>query len=74
MGTTMVSAVALGDEVYVLNVGDSRAYRITKRKLVQITRDHSLVQDMVDRGEISAEEARTRRRNSVTQPAHFRRG
>ena len=68
MGTTMVSAVALGDEVYVLNVGDSRAYRITKRKLVQITRDHSLVQDMVDRGEISAEEARTHpRRNVITR-------
>ena len=64
----MVSAVALGDEVYVLNVGDSRAYRITKRKLVQITRDHSLVQDMVDRGEIRAEEARTHpRRNVITR-------
>lgn len=68
MGTTMVSAVVVGDDVYVLNVGDSRAYRITRRKMVQITRDHSLVQDMVDRGEITPEQARTHpRRNVITR-------
>ena len=68
MGTTMVSAVVEGDDVYVLNVGDSRAYRITRRKMVQITRDHSLVQDMVDRGEITPEQARTHpRRNVITR-------
>ena len=68
MGTTLVSAVMLDGRVYVLNVGDSRAYKITRRRIVQITRDHSLVQDMVDRGEISAEEARTHpRRNVITR-------
>ena len=68
MGTTMVSAVVVGDDVYVLNVGDSRAYRITRRKMVQITRDHSLVQDMVERGEITPEQARVHpRRNVITR-------
>ena len=68
MGTTMVSAVVVGDDVYVLNVGDSRAYRITRRKMVQITRDHSLVQDMVERGEITPDQARVHpRRNVITR-------
>ena len=52
----------------MLNVGDSRAYKLTKRKLTQVTKDHSLVQDMVDRGEITAEEARYHpRRNVITR-------
>ena len=68
MGTTMVSAVICGDDTFVLNVGDSRAYKLTKRKMTQITKDHSLVQDMVDRGEITAEEARYHpRRNVITR-------
>lgn len=68
MGTTLVSAVIFEDRVFVLNVGDSRAYKITRKKIIQITRDHSLVQDMVDRGEISAAEARSHpRRNVITR-------
>lgn len=74
MGTTMVSAVVVGDDVYVLNVGDSRAYRITRRKMVQITRDHSLVQDMVDRGEITpSRPARTRGGMSSPAPSAWTR-
>ncbi|HIS45170.1 MAG TPA: Stp1/IreP family PP2C-type Ser/Thr phosphatase [Candidatus Scatomorpha merdigallinarum] len=68
MGTTMVSAVICRDAAYVLNVGDSRCYKITRKRMEQITRDHSLVQDMVDRGEISPEQARTHpRRNVITR-------
>lgn len=68
MGTTLVSAVMLDGRVYVLNVGDSRAYKITRRRIVQITRDHSLVQDMVDRGELTPAEARVHpRRNVITR-------
>lgn len=68
MGTTLVSAVICGEDTFVLNVGDSRAYKLTKRKLTQVTKDHSLVQDMVDRGEITAEEARYHpRRNVITR-------
>ena len=68
MGTTLVSAVICGDDTFVLNVGDSRAYKLTRRRITQITKDHSLVQDMVDRGEITAEEARYHpRRNVITR-------
>ena len=64
----MVAAVIYGDSAYVLNVGDSRCYKITRKRMVQVTRDHSLVQDMVDRGEITPAEARTHpRRNVITR-------
>ena len=57
MGTTMVVSTIVGQYAYVANVGDSRLY-VANRELQQITRDHSLVQEMVRMGEISAEEAR----------------
>jgi protein phosphatase len=65
MGTTLVAAVICEDRTFVLNVGDSRAYKISGKKITQITRDHSLVQEMVDRGEITAEEARNHPRKNV---------
>lgn len=68
MGTTLVAALILGDKTYVINVGDSRAYKITKNKIKQLTKDHSLVQEMVDRGEITPEEAKTHpMKNVITQ-------
>lgn len=68
MGTTIVSAVIYGDRAWVLNVGDSRCYKISRRRMHQVTRDHSLVQDMVERGEITKEQARTHpRRNVITR-------
>ena len=57
MGTTMVVATIVGQYAYVANVGDSRLYVVDKQ-LRQVTRDHSLVQEMVRLGEITAEEAR----------------
>lgn len=57
MGTTIVVSTIVGDYIYVANVGDSRLY-IVDDKIQQITKDHSLVQEMVRMGEISAEEAR----------------
>lgn len=59
MGTTVVAAIATPDAVYIAHVGDSRAYMITPRDIEQITRDHSVVQDMVDKGQITAEQAKT---------------
>ena len=68
MGTTMVSAVAVGDDVYVLNVGDSRAYHITREGIRQVSRDHSVVEDMVEKGDLTRDEARHHpRRNLITR-------
>ena len=57
MGTTLVSAAARDNQAVVTNVGDSRAYYITRDVITLITKDHSLVQDMVDRGDITPEQA-----------------
>ena len=58
MGTTVVAATVLGRYLQVANVGDSRLYVIND-KITQITRDHSLVEEMVRMGEIKREQART---------------
>jgi protein phosphatase len=68
MGTTLVSAIVREDNVVISNVGDSRAYWISPRGIRQVTRDHSLVEDMVENGELTPEEARRHpRRNLVTR-------
>ena len=59
MGTTLVGVFIQGKTATVVNVGDSRAYRIDRMGIRQITKDHSVVQLMVDRGELTAEMART---------------
>ncbi len=68
MGTTLVSAIACAEGAVVSNVGDSRAYCLSGDRCVRITRDHSLVQNMVERGDITAEEARHHpKRNLITR-------
>jgi PPM family protein phosphatase len=57
MGSTLVTALICGDKALIANVGDSRAYLI-KDEIKQITRDHSLVQEMVDSNVITREQAR----------------
>lgn len=57
-GTTLVAAVIRKGRLWVANVGDSRLYLIRARRVQQITRDHSLVAEMVRAGTISEEEAR----------------
>ena len=59
MGTTLAAALISGKNVSVVNVGDSRVYAITASGIRQITKDHSLVQMMVERGELTPELART---------------
>lgn len=59
MGTTLVGALVTGESALIANVGDSRAYHISQKGIRQVTRDHSLVQGLADRGEISREEMRT---------------
>lgn len=57
MGTTAVVSIVLNENVYTAHAGDSRAYIKYDGKLAQITRDHSVIQQMIEKGEISAEEA-----------------
>lgn len=68
MGTTLVAALILSHEIYVANVGDSRCYIWSDGLLNQITSDHSLVQVLVDCGDITPEEARTHpKKNLITR-------
>lgn len=68
MGTTLVSAVAGERDAVICNIGDSRAYLIHNGEMTRITHDHSVVQTLVENGDITAEEARTHpNRNLITR-------
>lgn len=68
MGTTLVGAVVLGQQVFIANVGDSRAYIVGKGGTNQITEDHSWVEEQVRAGMITPEQARVHpQRNLVTR-------
>lgn len=68
MGTTMVAVVVQGRRATLLNIGDSRAYRISPEGIAKVTRDHSLVEDLVHRGEITPEQARQHpQKNLITR-------
>lgn len=58
MGSTVVAALFYGDKLCVAHVGDSRLYRFRDTILEQVTEDHSVVQELVSRGLVTAEEAR----------------
>lgn len=59
MGTTLVAVLVRGKQVTAVNVGDSRAYCVDREGIRRLTTDHSLVQMMVERGELTPERART---------------
>ena len=68
MGTTLVAAVLQGDDLYVANVGDSRAYLAREQSIEQVTRDHSWVNEQVQAGIITEQEAREHLyRNIITR-------
>jgi serine/threonine protein phosphatase PrpC len=68
MGTTIVACMFYDNKVSIAHVGDSRAYRLRAGELEQLTLDHSLLQELVDRGFYSVEEAqRSTNRNYVTR-------
>jgi len=68
MGTTCTVAAVSGLKLYIAHVGDSRAYLLREGRLRQLTVDHSLVQEMVDKRVINAEEAWNHpRRNIITR-------
>lgn len=58
MGTTLTVAYAVGQTLYVAHAGDSRLYLFRDRQLHQITQDHTLVRELVERGALSPEQAR----------------
>ncbi len=68
MGTTLVGLVTEESHVWVLNIGDSRCYRLRDRRLEQITEDHSLVEEQVKLGRMTRSEAlRSPLRNDITR-------
>ncbi len=68
MGTTTTIAGVLGDTLYLCQVGDSRGYLIRGGVAIQVTKDQSLVQRLIDAGELTAEEAEvSERRNIILQ-------
>lgn len=68
MATTVVGAVVIGEDVHVFHLGDSRCYRFHDGRLELLTRDHSYVQELVDAGVLSTDQARShRRRNVITR-------
>ena len=68
MGTTLVMGVFHDDHVVVAHIGDSRLYRLRDERLALITHDHSLLQEQIDQGMISAKDARfSQNKNLVTR-------
>jgi len=68
MGTTVVSALFFDNRIAIAHVGDSRLYRLRNERFEQVTQDHSLLQELVDRGFYSPEEAqRAANKNYVTR-------
>ena len=64
MGTTLVVATIIGKSIYIANVGDSRLY-LVNNEIQQITRDHSLVEEMISLGEIDRKSARTHEKKNI---------
>ena len=69
MGTTLTAAVVADDQLLIAQVGDSRAYLLSGRHLHQVTRDHSLVEELMSSGQITADEARNHPNRSVITKA-----
>lgn len=69
MGTTIVVAVFMDDMLYISHVGDSRAYVLKNAKLVQITKDHTLVNELIERGAITEEEGKHHSQKHVLMQA-----
>jgi serine/threonine protein phosphatase PrpC len=68
MGTTLTAALVIGADIYIAHIGDSRCYIINNRETIQVTKDHSVVQQLVDVKVITPEQAREHpRRNEITR-------
>ena len=60
MGTTVVAAVLSDQMIRIVHAGDSRAYKVSPKGIVQMTRDHSIVQELVETGKLTPNEAKAR--------------
>lgn len=68
MGTTVIVCVVSMGELYVAHMGDSRTYLISNDRITQITTDHSMVQEMLNKGKLTVEEARNHpQKNIITR-------
>lgn len=68
MGTTVVAVITCGNTAYISHVGDSRVYLWRNGELTAVTRDHSVVQGLIESGQITEEEARSHpRKNYITR-------
>ena len=68
MGTTFTACTVFGGKYYIVHIGDSRAYKITAEVIVQLTHDHSFVNEMVRAGQLTQDEARDHpKRNVLTR-------
>ncbi len=68
MGTTIVSAIFCGNRVSIGHIGDSRCYRLRGEKFEQLTHDHSLLQEQIDSGQLTQEQAKySLNKNLVTR-------
>lgn len=68
MGTTLVAIYLNSEGATLLNVGDSGAYRVSDGQLIKLTHDHSVVQEMIDRGQLTRAQARRHpRKNLITR-------
>ena len=68
MGTTLVMATIIDGHLFVANVGDSRLYVANSSKVLQVTKDHSVVAELVRTGELDEDDARTdKRKNMITR-------
>jgi PPM family protein phosphatase len=65
MGTTVTAAVLMDDHLFLAQVGDSRAYVVRNGTLVQVTRDQSLVNQLIEAGQLTEEEAETFEHNNI---------
>ncbi|HMM94377.1 PP2C family serine/threonine-protein phosphatase [Phycicoccus sp.] len=65
MGTTLIAMLRTGDRIALAHIGDSRAFLVRDGEVTQVTKDHSFVQNLVDEGRITADEAKTHPQRSL---------
>ena len=69
MGTTLTSLITTEDKVALIHIGDSRCYQFRAGKLTQLSKDHTLVQELLDQGRLSPEEANSHPQKSLITKA-----